>query len=364
MAALSILVYHCGFLSGAYSNDIYGRFLQHLNIGVVVFFVISGFLLYRPFVAERFGGASPPRIRDYSRRRAARILPAYWVALSVLALYPGLQGLEGLFSGQSWPYYGLVQIYPVYDAPVACGVTLQFCGIPQTWSLAVEASFYLALPLYFLAARRLSRGRSRRSIAALDIAGLAALSVASLFVFTLTLDGRADAFLGFGLTGTFIWFAFGMGLAVASAAWGDRSFPLERHPGAYWGLAAATYMLLAYALLPDDPLATFGNADQIAQRVLYGVISALLVVPAVFGGPKVGLLRRLLAHKAIAWLGLVSFGIFLYHVSVAGKLTLEGAQEWIPGGPFIALVLLTTAITLPIAALSYYLVERPLMRLK
>jgi peptidoglycan/LPS O-acetylase OafA/YrhL len=360
IAALTVLVYHCGFISGAFGNDTYGPLLRHMNIGVVIFFVISGFLLYRPFVAERFGGAPPPRIPDYARRRALRILPGFWVALTVLAIYPDI---PDVFSSNFWAYYGLVQIYPIYDAPLVCSGTLQFCGLPHMWSLAVEASFYLALPFYFLVLRRLSAGRPVLSVLRIELVAVAALALASLLVFR---SESNNSWLGFGLPGTFIWFAFGMEMAVVSAWARDRvRVPLQDRPEVVWAIAAALYVLLTYVVLPTEPFVFYGTAKQLAERVLLGLIAALLVFPAAFGDPAKGLIRRALDLPAIAWLGLISYGIFLYHVSVAYKLTLEGTVNDLGiHAPFVGLVALTLLITIPVAAASYYLVERTAMRFK
>ena len=77
-------------------------------LGPIVFFAISGFLLYRPWVAARAAGAPAPAAGRYARRRALRILPAYWVALTVLAVFPGI---TGVFTGDWWRYYLFLQAY-------------------------------------------------------------------------------------------------------------------------------------------------------------------------------------------------------------------------------------------------------------
>ena len=118
-------------------------------MGVAFFFVISGFLLYRPFLAARFAGRPAPRIRDYARRRVLRIVPAYWLALTVLT---ATVGLCGAFSRDWWIYFGLLQNNS--QATV-------LCGIGPAWSLCIEASFYVALPLWALLMARVQRGRSR-----------------------------------------------------------------------------------------------------------------------------------------------------------------------------------------------------------
>jgi peptidoglycan/LPS O-acetylase OafA/YrhL len=66
----------------------------------------------------------------------------------------------------------------------------------------------------------------------------------------------------------------------------------------------------------------------------------------------------------VAWLGLVSYGIFLWHHDVIVWLVSHDVLDTFSAAPFLALTVIAVAIVVPIAALSYYLVERPLLRLK
>ena len=110
LAALAIVLTHVGLGSGANYNAAYGALLARLDIGVTLFFVLSGFLLYRPFVAARIEDRPALRLRDYARRRVLRIVPAYWLALTVLAIWPGLT-LHG-------PALGLLRLPPELRLPV------------------------------------------------------------------------------------------------------------------------------------------------------------------------------------------------------------------------------------------------------
>lgn len=157
LAALSVFGYHVGYVTGANQHPTLGVFTSVLNVGVPIFFVISGFLLYRPFVAARHG-APRRRVRDYARNRVLRIVPAYWVALTAAAGFPGLMGV---FTGD-WPwYYGFAQIYSPQRA---------LLGLPVAWTLAVEVSFYLLLPVYALVVARMLQGRARSHSVAVEFA--------------------------------------------------------------------------------------------------------------------------------------------------------------------------------------------------
>ena len=146
LAAISILVVHVGVVSGVFAQW-YGRYVAHLDIGVPFFFLLSAFLLYRPFVAARVEGRDYGSLRTYARRRFIRIMPAYWAVLTISAVVPGM---AGAFSGNWWVYYGLLQSYPVYTREGECAVDAFRCGVPPAWSLAVEVMFYAVLPLFAL----------------------------------------------------------------------------------------------------------------------------------------------------------------------------------------------------------------------
>jgi len=117
--------------------------------------------------------------------------------------------------------------------------------------------------------------------------------------------------------------------------------------------------------MPATPfILDFG--DQAITHVAFGAIALLLLLPAVFGAPgdagatgNGGLPRRLLALPLVAWLGLISYGIFLWHYVFAIEFGSPGeGLGWTP------LLLVTLGGTIPIAAASYYLLERPVLRLK
>src|SRR3954464_7616756 len=78
---------------GGFGDSIGNRLMVRLDVAVSIFFFLSAFLLYRPMIAARAGGPKSPTVRDYYRRRFLRIYPAFWVALTVLAIFPGLVGV-------------------------------------------------------------------------------------------------------------------------------------------------------------------------------------------------------------------------------------------------------------------------------
>jgi len=352
IAALSIVVTHTANQSGFNQQSRFGPLTARLDVGVTVFFVISGFLLYRPFVASRLEGRPRPAVWRYARRRALRILPAYWVALTVLG---GIGWLHGVLGDHWWVHYGLVQ---------NLHTSWILTGLGVAWSLCIEASFYLVLPLYALAAERWLHGRSHGRQMRAELIVLPALGAASLVARAIVFDQDPGAAFSFTLPGTFLWFAVGMSLAVLSAGLHPRTddelpAPLRwvaKAPWLAWVAAAAVLVFTAWgAGLPSG--ATWTAVQWGEQHLLYATFALLLVVPAVFG--QRGVVARVLGNPVAAWLGLVSYGIFLYHVPLVSRLLDVGSH-----GGFVVYTAAVAAVATGCAAASYYIVERPLLKLK
>jgi peptidoglycan/LPS O-acetylase OafA/YrhL len=257
--------------------------------------------------------------------------------------------------------YAMVHTLPVYHGQ-RCASAVFTCGLAQTWSLVVELTFYIALPLYAYVVARLTRGLRVRAWIVTELALLAALSAISMIV-QFSGSGTAPAWFGASALGYVFWFALGMGMAIISVGLSDiRPGPrvqtmLRRAPLALWALAAGGYLALSM-WLPASPF-LFAHDQQLVTHLAFGVIATLLLAPAVFGENMGGLVRRLLAHPVVAWVGLISYGIFLWHYVVAQQLGLGGAKA-----SFVVVLAGTLAISICIAAASYYLVERPVLRLK
>ena len=97
---MSVLVFHCAAIGGFTSRASLGVYTSRLDVGVSIFFLISGFLLYRPFADSHLTERTSPDVRKFWARRLLRIVPAYWLALTVLCfvfhaitLGPGWQGV-------------------------------------------------------------------------------------------------------------------------------------------------------------------------------------------------------------------------------------------------------------------------------
>ncbi len=133
LAAVLVIAYHAGSLSHASLSGRLAPVVAELKGGVVVFFVVSGFLLYLPFARAIRDGRGLPRWQEFAGRRAVRILPAYWVALALLA---GVGLVHGVLTQSWWRYFGLAQIY----APSSL-----HHGLDVAWSLCTEITLLRAV---------------------------------------------------------------------------------------------------------------------------------------------------------------------------------------------------------------------------
>jgi peptidoglycan/LPS O-acetylase OafA/YrhL len=356
IAVLSVLVTHTALLSGANQLAWYGDYTARLDVGVTIFFLISGFLLYRPFVAAHLDGRPGPHVRDYARRRVLRIVPAYWLALTLLAIYPGL---IQMWSGHSWVYYLFLQDY---------SSDWTFGGLQPAWSLAIEAAFYVALPAVAFGLRRGGARMERGQRVALEAGVVAALGVAS-FVLRAVTPGSPESQIHITLLGTFDWFALGMLLAIASTALAGREPAplrlLRRWPSSAWLVALALFWFTSTQLgLGGTLFFRVTTAQSIAQHALYGAIAFFLLLPAVFADDVRALPRRILGNRVAAWLGLISYGVFLWHHPIALKLTEANDKGLFASFRMLGITAATFAIAVACAALSYYLLERPILRYK
>jgi peptidoglycan/LPS O-acetylase OafA/YrhL len=330
LAALLIFAYHIAYITNALYYGWAARFTFHLNVGVPIFFAISGFVLYRPFVAQRHG--APRRsLRSYGRNRFLRITPAYWVAITLAAIYPGL---VGVFTGDWWWYYGLLQVYTVKR---------QLLGLPVAWSLCVEVTFYALLPLYALVLDRIA-GTGRHWLRR-EIVVLAVLSAASVLVYSRTQLST--------IVVTFAWFAVGMGFAALSVA-GKR---VRLNGTGLWSAAIALYAVLCLILPTANPL-HFGRLGGYATYIAFScAISACALAPAIFATS--GVPRTVLGWRLVAWLGTISYGLYLYHLVVLMALQRHGLDQVMAGQHVLSYTLIALPATVVLAAASYYLVERP-----
>lgn len=335
-AAIGVVVTHVAFQTG-HSSGVTGRLLGRFDLAVAVFFALSGFLLWRGHAAAARGLAAAPTLGHYLQSRAVRILPAYLVAVVViLSLLPEADhaNLTVWLANLS-----LTQIY--------VPLTLT-AGLTQMWSLSVEVSFYLALPILALLIGRLP---VRCRVPA--IATLAALSLAWGWLPLPHSPGInplnwPPAF--------FSWFAAGMLLAEWTHARIALPHRLSRRRAAVAGLGLLAYLVAASPLAGPEGLVP-GSAAQFAVKTAMGALLALaLLAPLVLDHPDTA--HRLLGSAAMVTLGRWSYGLFIWHLA-ALAMAFPVLGEFAFTGSMPAVLVLTLVFGIAIAAVSYALIESP-----
>jgi peptidoglycan/LPS O-acetylase OafA/YrhL len=328
---------------------------------VTLFFVLSGFLLSRPYFVAHFSGGARPRTTHYLWKRALRILPLYWIVV-VAALVIDRANRGAPLS--TWlTDLTLTQIYSSRTPS---------SSLTQMWSLATEAAFYLLLPALVLLCLGATRpgastdrpeGALRRTLLV-----LAALALAGIVWTAWAAHSRPELPVHQWLPGFMPWFGTGMAFAAVSADLRVRPRPhlLERTGHdlvGCWILATVVFAIACTELAGPRTLEPASPWEAVSKNLLYAVAAALYVLPLVFGPERDGAARRWLSRGLPFFLGEISYGIFCLHmlVLVVG-MDLLGMEVF--GGGFWKVLAMVLAVTLPLSTAAFYCVERPLLRLK
>ncbi len=358
IGSLAVLVTHVAFWAGAYNQyQVLGPLLARLDVGVAIFFVLSGFLLSRQWFVRAALGMDPPGLRRYLWKRVLRIWPAYLVAVVLALAFIEANSDRGPID---WLVTAaMVDIYVTNSLPD---------GLTQMWSLATEVAFYLVLPLLMLVATGRQRVLSTRRVSLL-LMGM----VATSFVWLTWLIEHLpeDRAVAQWLPAYLSWFAVGLGLAFLQVrhATGDLSARTTRtlqlmasSPGVCWALAGGL-LLVASTPLGGPTVLTAAEAWQtVTKNLLYAAIGGLVVLPGAVPRSE-SIYERVMSARVPRRLGHISYGIFCLHLPVLHLVMWLGGYDLFTGNllPILALTLVGSLLA---AELLHRLVEMPFMRLK
>ncbi len=380
LAAGGVVVFHSYYYTAWPGGGVSDTLLRDCALGVTLFFTLSGFLLFRPYVRAALTGTEAPRALGYLRNRALRIFPAYWVVLALSAVSFGVYAVltpGHLAVPTRMPHaLGLLPAaFLVQNYRVSTFTT----GLTQAWSLAVELVFYLLLPVMGLVVIRLARRASstRRRVlavasapAALLVGGLVAKVLAlavplgGLFA---TSDATAQALFSHSFLGEADQFTFGMVVAIVEVLVGTGRVRLP-----WWWTRAVLLSLLVIAF-PVLQLGSQANGAALGN-VFAALASACVLALVVLPGPARPKLLRVLEHRLLVFGGLISYSVFLWHNQILVWLAVHGQRVadvlGIPindlhGVKAVPVHLGLIAVpTLILAWLTYRLVELPALSLK
>jgi peptidoglycan/LPS O-acetylase OafA/YrhL len=329
--------------------------------GVQLFFVLSGFLLFRPYAEAICARSSPPSTSKFFARRALRILPAYWTALFLIVVaQPNAMASGGLRD---------IALHAVllHDWSES---TIESIN-PPFWTMAVESQFYLLLPPLALTVHRLALRNGRLALAGL----LAAIAGSSLLyvLFSAAIGRLSPAVathrtilypIGFLMT-------FGAGAALSFVNVGTRRNVFSEPWRFRVPVLARVAGLGGVGLLSVQAVGNVVHASSMDEhRALYWLWSIPLLSLG-YGGLVIGTVlgfpswKRLFSRPALRFVGIVSYSLYIWNIPLFRYAVLP-----IAGGMHSDLLTVlvglsgTLAIVIPVSYLSYLLVERPAFSLR
>jgi peptidoglycan/LPS O-acetylase OafA/YrhL len=307
--------------------------------GLLLFFVLSGLLLFRPFANAMFDTETPwPSTSGYLRRRAARVLPAYWVALLVLVACGWAD-----FVSDDRALDVLLHVTLLHNTSVTSEKSI---SVPL-WSMAVEAQCYLLIPIVAAGCRRLGARSRARVLGLLVFGAVGAVVVNHLLVGALA-AGHATA------TSTLAYlpvFLVGCGSAViAGSGWRATTTV---------GLAGVVSLLLHAAsgvVLPN-----LAEANAYPFNFAVGLSFAAVLLAVIKGEP---FWARIVAHTWLRRLGLMSFSVYLLHWALIEHVVLALPRPAHRGLDVLWFSAMGLVIPIAAGAAFFTLVERPAGRLR
>jgi peptidoglycan/LPS O-acetylase OafA/YrhL len=348
VAAILVVGTHAAYTTGKYTHGYWGLVGARMEIGVPIFFVLSGFLLFRPWVKASVTGRPPPSVSRYARHRIRRIMPAYLITvLFAYVLYHFREA--GPNPGHSW--LGLIRnltLTQIYTDGYLGKYLHQ--GLTQMWSLAVEAAFYVTLPvLAYLLLTVICRRRWRPKLVVGSLLALALISPTWLVL--VHIDHWFADGARLWLPTYLAWFLGGMLLAVLQAM-GVQCYAFVAIP-----LAIISYFVVATPIGGAPTTSPSSTWEAVVKTVFYAVIATLAVAPLALGDQ--GIYSRLLASRPMVWLGEISYEIFLIHLVTMEFAMVYVVRAHVYTGSMLYLFIATMVLTIPLAWLLHRFTRVP-----
>jgi len=334
-AVAAVVLFHAGYLNGGY-------------LGVDVFFVLSGFLITSLLLAESAGTGSIG-LGHFWSRRARRLLPALAGVLLGVALYCIVFADKTEVSqirGDAFATLGYIANWrAVFAGQDYWALFTSPSPLQHTWSLAIEEQFYLVWPLMFVGLLAVWKRAVAKAVLVTALA-LAAVATALMFVLY---DPSNVSRVYYGTDTR----AGGILLGAALAAGLALRGPVESRGGRRLVEIAA---VVGVGVIAWEFLRLDGQSSRLYHGGFVLCEIAVVAVLAAVAHPRVGPIGRALSFKPLRLLGVISYGVYLWHwpvdVVMSTHTQLTGFR----------LFLLECEVTLAIATLSFFLLEQPIRR--
>lgn len=342
IGAIGVLVGHiCGY-AYAWGPVLYTHFSHRLVLaggaGVYLFFTLSGYLLFWPFVRRDYLGGAAVRLRYFALNRAVRVLPLYYAVLFGFIA----AGLWMGPHGQWWRFALFLENFSARTVETGDG---------PMWSLVVEVQFYLVLPLLAATLGVFSRGSIRR--AAFMVGSLGLLSVV-LHLYAVKHGAPGDLVFKDSLPSIFFLLASGMLLALLRAQW------MSGRPRWLDGMLASSN---AWAIAAFGLWVLFAWKAIMPASELIMVPASFLLVGACVLPLRPGRIQRWLDWRPLVLIGVASYSLYLLHVPIVHRLSHLGLIHANATG-FVVLLVVAGTISCLAALVSYAVIERNFLRLR
>lgn len=342
VAAILVVATHAAYTTGRYPQGYLGLVYSRMEIGVPIFFALSGFLLFRPWVQASAAGREAPSVKRYAWHRVRRIMPAYVVTVLLAYLLYHFR-TAGPNPGHTWEgLFRNLTLTQIYTDGYLYSYLHQ--GLTQMWSLAVEAAFYVVLPgLAYLLLVVLCRRAWKPGVLLAGLAGLALISPAwlTLVHHTTFLPDGARLWLPTYL----VWFLAGMLLAVLQAmrvtCYAFLALPI----------ALICFLIVSTPIGGEPTTSPTQLYEALFKTGFYAVISALVIAPLALGNR--GWYSRFLASRPMVWLGEISYEIFLVHLVLMELVMVEVLRDPVYTGSMWQLFTVTMLVSVPAAWLLH-----------
>lgn len=329
--------------------------------GVHLFFVLSGFLLFRPYAAVMFASGVPPSTARFFARRALRILPAYWTALFLLVLVRP----HGMPFGGAFDF--AVHAALLHDWSDSTIYSIN----PPFWTMAVESQFYLLLPALGLTLHRFVRREERGRVFALVTA------IAGSPLLYVLLSSRLARLSGAAATHCTMLYpigflaTFGVGAALGALHFGVQRGVLPESWPSRVPKAARCAGLLGVLLLAAQAAGNVLHPSSMDEhRALYWLWSVPvlslgyggLVLCTVLGFPR---WKRFFSSRPLRFAGIVSYSLYIWNIPLFRYAVLPVANRAHSDVLTIVVGIAgTLLLVVPVSYLSFLLVERPAFSLR
>jgi peptidoglycan/LPS O-acetylase OafA/YrhL len=334
LAVAGVLLFHGGHLLGGY-------------LGVDFFFTLSGFLITSLLLAElsRTGSVG---LGGFWARRARRLLPALALLMVGVVLYSwGFASRTQLGQIRGDAFATLAYVANWHEIFSHQNYFALFAGpspLNHTWSLAIEEQFYLIWPLMFFGL--LTRFKHATPKAVLVTALVLATASSALMIVLYDPANVSRVYYGTDTRAAAI--LFGAALAAWLAVHGPVTNRNARIALEVFGLTGVAVLAVAWTRLDGQSSTLYRGGFLVC-----GLAATAIIAAAVH--PQTGPISRVLSLGPLCALGLISYGVYLYHWPI--DIVLDEQRIGLAGWPLFAVQLI---VTLSIAFASYRLIEQPI----